>query len=104
MADLSWLTYADFAGRVGERFDLTADVDPPMVLELVGATEGSELGGPGPEGEERRQFALVFRGPATPVLPQATYSVVHADVGELALFLVPIGPAAEGMQYEAAFA
>ena len=104
MTDLGWLTYADFAGRVGERFELTADVDPPLGLELVEATESSELGGSGPDGQERRQFSLVFRGPSTPVLPQSTYALAHADLGELALFLVPISQDAEGTSYEAAFA
>jgi hypothetical protein len=38
------------------------------------------------------------------VLAQGTYRLSHPQLGELELFLVPLGPAAEGMQYEAAFA
>jgi hypothetical protein len=50
------------------------------------------------------QFSVVFRGLMAPVLPQGTYHFTHAELGELDLFLVPIGPDSEGMRYEAAFA
>jgi hypothetical protein len=104
VANIEWLTYDLFAGRVGEHFDATAGEDSTVRLELVDATEGSQLGGRGPEGQERLQFSLVFRGPATEALAQGTYPVSHVELGELELFLVPIGPDAEGMRYEAAFA
>jgi hypothetical protein len=39
-----------------------------------------------------------------PVLPQGIQRLSHAELGELDLFLVPIGPDAQGMRYEAAFA
>lgn len=73
-------------------------------IELIQATEGDEPGGAGPDGQERLQFSLIFRGPTTPVLPQHTYQITHAELGELELFLVALGPDAEGMRYEAAFA
>jgi hypothetical protein len=99
-----WLTFDLFDGRVGESFEVSTDGVPAVTMELTEATESTEPGGPGPDGEERRQFSLVFRGPAGPMLPQAIYRLDHAELGELELFLVPIGPDAEGMRYEAAFA
>jgi hypothetical protein len=48
-------------------------------------------------------FTLTFVGPLQPVLPQRIYHMEHAAVGEFALFLVPVGPSAQGMQYEAVF-
>jgi len=103
MAGPEWLTYPDFAGRVGERFDLVAG-ETTWPAELVDATESSESGGPGPAGQQRRQFSVVFRLPAEPVLAQGIQRLVHPEMGALDLFLVPIGPDAEGMRYEAAFA
>jgi hypothetical protein len=100
-----WLTCADFAPHVGERFEVAAEggsVTVPMVL--AEATEGTEPGGPGPDGEVRLQFSLVFRGPHEPALPQGTFPVAHADLGDLVLFLVPIGRDSDGLRYEAAFA
>ena len=104
MDEQRWLTFDLFAGRVGEPFEVGADGVPAVTMELADAVEGTEPGGPGPDGGQRRQFSLVFRGPAGPVLPQATYRLDHAELGELELFLVPIGPDAGGMRYEAAFA
>ncbi len=98
-----WLTYDDFSGRSGERFEVHHD-GTDLALVLVATELGSEPGGPGPDGQERRQFSVIFEGPSNPVLPQATYALAHAELDELALFLVPLGRDAGGTRYEAAFA
>ena len=64
-------------------------------MRLVDAVS-NEPGGPGPEGQDRMQFSLLFRGPSEPLLPQGTYVVTHDAIGEQHLFLVPIGRDAEG--------
>jgi hypothetical protein len=99
---IEWPTYNLFAGRVGERFEATAGAESSVPLVLVEATQGTEPGGHGPKGQERLQFSLVFSGP--PVLGQGTYRLTHAELGELDLFLVPIGRDGEVVRYEAAFA
>lgn len=104
MADLQWLTCSDFAGLVGDTFDLAADGAAVPPVELVEATESTEPGGQGPDGQTRNQFSLVFRGPTSAPLPQGTYLLTHAELGELALSLVPIGADSDGIRYEAAFA
>ena len=104
MADLEWLTCADFAGRVGDTFGIPVEGAAAIAIELDEATESTEPGGTGPDGQTRNQFSLVFRGPTSPLLPQGTYLLTHAELGELALFLVPIGSDSDGIRYEAAFA
>lgn len=52
---------------------------------------------------QQEQFSLVFAGPASPWLQQGTYTLIHPQLFELALFLVPIGPGKDGMRYEAVF-
>lgn len=104
MARIDWLTAEDFDGRIGEHFDAAAGDGVPIALELVEVETSSEPGGRGPDGQERLQFSLLFRGPATPVLAQGTYQIEHVDFEDLALFLVPLGPDAEGPRYEASFA
>jgi hypothetical protein len=99
-----WLTFDLFEGRVGEQFEVSADGVAPVPMELAEATESTEPGGTGPQGQERLQFSLVFRGPLEPVLPQAIYGLDHDALGHLDLFLVPIGAAAGAMRYQAAFA
>ena len=104
MSGTHWLTHEDFAGRIGEHFAVSTEEGQAITLELVEATQGREPGGLGPEGQERLQFSLVFRGPAQPMLPQSTYALRHDELGEVELFLVPIGPGGDGMRYEAVFA
>ena len=104
MAGIDWLTYDHFAGRVGERFDVTVGEGPSRGDGAGRGDGGQRAGRPGPDGQQRRQFSLVFRAPATQVWPQGTYGLSHEELGELELFLVPIGSDAEGVRYEAAFA
>lgn len=48
-------------------------------------------------------FALLFRGPGDKPLPQRIYSITHDKMGELTLFLVPVGIDEHGRYYEALF-
>jgi hypothetical protein len=101
---LPWLTHDDFTGRIGEIFDVVDGLPEPLRLTLSSAVEGAEAGGPGPEGATRQQFSLVFLGPPEPLLGQATYRLLHHELGGLDVFLVPLGLQGASMRYEAAFA
>ena len=104
MAELQWLTHGQFVDRVSETFEVRDDSVAAVTLTLVDTSVSDESGGTGPDGAERRQFSLLFRGPVDPFLPQRTYRLEHAELGALDVFLVPIGPDSEGMRYEAVFA
>jgi hypothetical protein len=101
VAGREWVTHADFVGLVGEEFELP---ERGQALRLVEATEHDASGGQGPGGEDRRQFSLVFEGPLEDAFDQATVLVRHDELGTLHVFLVPLGPRADSMRYEAAFA
>ena len=95
-----------FAGRVGERFLAT----PPTggVGERAGQTfelvEAAPLAaGTAPPGAFRAPFRLIFRGPREAFFSQGILALEHAELGRLEIFLVPIGPDAQGMRYEAIF-
>lgn len=93
------LTAATFQPLQGSTFRLPLEDRDPLTLELI---EVSCLGVPGSEGRE--QFSLLFRGPAEPLLAQHLWRLEHESLGRLELFLVPIGPDAEGRhRYEAVF-
>src|SRR5690606_714041 len=49
------------------------------------------------------QFALLFTGPAQQPLAQATFLLGHAVLGELPVFLVPVGQRGELIEYQAIF-
>lgn len=105
MAETAWFTYDDFADHVGEQFRVRLPEAHALELVLSDVTAGGETGGgTGPDGATRQQFSLLFRGPAEPQLSQGLWELEHDEMGELALFLVPLGPDADGPRYEAAFA
>lgn len=51
----------------------------------------------------RTPFSLLFLGPKDLGWPQQIYRMAHPSIGTFDLFLVPLGPAGEGMRYEAVF-
>jgi hypothetical protein len=63
---------------------------------LVEATEPKTT--PGQE-----VFSLFFLGPKDTTLPQRIYQLAHEQLGEGALFLVPIERTEKGVKYEACF-
>lgn len=89
------LVLDDFAGRVGEGFDVEAgETAFPLVLESVKALGGSARPG--------GAFNLLFRGPADPVLSQGIYR--FRLEGEAAdIFIVPVARDESGTLYEAVF-
>ena len=87
MSDLP--TLEAFRGWIGERFA----VGDRVVLVLVEA-----------EARGEDAFGLRFRGPAEPLLEQATYRLEREDGDALEIFIVPIGRDEAGVVYEAIFA
>lgn len=93
---LESFTLETFAPLVGSGFRLHAPGGP---IDLVLA----EATGLPPRPRSRLPFALLFRQPAGVLVPQQAYPVDHPDLGAFELFIVPLGPDAEGMRYEAVF-
>jgi hypothetical protein len=52
---------------------------------------------------QREPFSLIFRGPRQPVLSQRIYNFDLGELGSFDIFIVPIGPDASGMRYQAIF-
>jgi hypothetical protein len=69
-----------------------------LELQLVSVSGyGKSMGG------SREAYSLLFCGPLMPVLQQQIYRISKVKAMELDVFLVPIGPHADGMGYEAVF-
>jgi len=92
-------TRAAFTECQGDRFRILPEAGQPVEVELLQVTSPAWRSPLVPD----RPFSGVFRGPPAPVLPHRTYQVEHDRLGGHALFLVPIGPDAAGMRYEAVF-
>ena len=78
------LALADFSDFIHHPFPVTAGGSK---INLV-LTEAKPVLGGRPGGRE--PFALTFRGPAQPILPQAMYEFQHPKHNVLAIFIVPV--------------
>jgi len=97
---MTGLVIEDFQPREGSVFMLAEDDLPPLELTLE-TVEPLSLNG-GPKGM-RPPFSLMFRCPDQRVLPQRQYRLDHPAIGEVSIFIVPIGRDETGVRYEAIF-
>ena len=102
--NLEALTLDVFQPKVGERFRIRPDSEASIEAELIEVRALGEPGRSSKDGSARRTpFALSFRTANRAALPQRIYAVEHASMGSYDIFLVPVGPDANGMVYEAIF-
>jgi hypothetical protein len=93
---LDQLTIDDFRDRVGERFTARArERGLSLTLTAVEALSGPP--------DRRTPFSLEFQDTAREHVPQQTVEVEHPEMGAFELFVVPLGPGAGGMRYQAIF-
>jgi hypothetical protein len=96
MTDLSELHGKTFADHLHSDFKVDAGSSGFLTLRLIEVKEPST-----PPNIEL--FSLIFKGPATPRLPQRTYIVEHEKIGTFDLFLTAIAGEEDGIDYEAVF-
>jgi hypothetical protein len=102
MTDLP--TRDTFAQCLNDTFAIGVDDSTSLPMALIEvAPLPDHAPGKGASQPSRAPFSLVFRGPKEPVLPQRIYRFEHEHLGDLEIFIVPIGPDDEGMRYEAVF-
>jgi hypothetical protein len=99
------LKLSDFDGHLRSKFPTGLETGGAVDLELVEAAALPPLSGPAPAGVRRDPFSLIFHGPINRPLPQRIYELEHPSRGTLQIFLVPIGPTADGTahRYQAIF-
>jgi hypothetical protein len=92
---MSELTIDDFSGHVGAAYEIEAGGGTvSLTLEEARPLPTSV--------REAGSFALLFRGPADPVLPQSIYSFRRGGDGA-DIFITPVARDTSGTQYEAIF-
>jgi hypothetical protein len=96
--DLATVTAADFAAlEVREFTRVVAAGEPPVSLTRTEVRPGR------PRDGARDPFSLTFTGPADITLLQGIHPLRHPELGEVELFLTPVGQAAQDLAYEAVF-
>ncbi len=96
---LAELTHTHFEPLVGSTFRLRLNAAESLPLVLTQMRVASQP----PAADLRRGFSLIFGSALPGHVPQHTYTLEHPALGALDLFIVPIGPNADGMQYQAVF-
>src|SRR4029450_7732703 len=89
-----------FSRHLNTKFSVRVEGAEPVELELVEVevrkSEPNEQAG-------MERFSIFFCGPVSFFLPQQTYDLVHPEMGEMKIFLVPLSQDQRGIQYEAVF-
>lgn len=94
--DLATATAEDFEPLQGDSFTATG-LD--LTLSLVGVAE-VPTSEPNPT---RQPFSLTFKGRCADLPTQGLYQLDHPTIGELGVFLVPVGMEGDEYLFEAVF-
>jgi hypothetical protein len=86
----------EFAAALNTRFQVTGEGAEVIELELVEVSDVIST-------RRQEKFSLLFQGPLHVLLPQRIYRMAHAQLGEIELFIVPVGMNEAGYSYEAVF-
>ena len=94
------LVFEDFADKVEQLF-VVSDAEVPAIPLTLAEAEllSAKPARPG----IRPPFTLTFLAKDPRVLPQRLYRMEHGQLGDLTIFLVPIGKDAQGVKYQATF-
>ena len=91
-----FFTKEGFAEHLNTKFRIPLQPSGAVELEMVEVV--STLSTP-----RQEQFSVYFLGPPNIYLQQMIYRMEHDALGQLDLFIVPVGLRPEGYQYEAVF-
>lgn len=90
------LSHETFSKHLKTTFQAQLDESNHVDLELTQVSDLKRM----PEQEE---FSIVFLGPGDPCLGQGTRFLKHEQMGQFAIFIVPIAQDQKGFYYEAVF-
>lgn len=105
--DVRLLRKEDFEPHLGTMFTVAAE-GRDVELKLEGVKEFPQFAGEGvaPDGQElapRCPFALSLSGPKDALLKDAMFTITHADLGELWLYVKAYLATADSNLYEIVF-
>lgn len=98
--DIANASLQDFQGIDSEEFTVDTDNGTTISLRLI---EKRDLSRDDDNSEKRSPFSLLFRAAPDIAFAQGTYLVRHENLGEFALFLVPVRLDEDGICYETIF-
>jgi len=97
------LKFSDFEPLLNQTFQIHYGNGETLSVTLAEVIAGKNPSSSDESGEPYYPFSLVFQSDTTSYLPQHTYRIEHEQLGSHDIFIVPLGPNAQGMRYEAVF-
>ncbi len=97
MFDLATASAEIFKAHLDELFHIT-DNDQPYGFQLIEVTPHDPN-----KDFDRIPFSLLFSGPADVAFEQGTFPFTHPKLGDVHIFMVPIGERDGVMLYESVF-
>ena len=91
------LTRTSFEPHLNTTFRVVHDGAETFELELIEVADKTPAGFPG------EQFSLLFKESSDLMLLQQSCTLEHPEMGQIILFLVPVGQQKDGYRYEAFF-
>ena len=85
-----------FFACLHSKFRVLNVLPEPLELELTAVSDLLET-------PRQAAYSIYFLGPADQMLPQHIYRLQHHQLGEMNLFLVPVGKQEHCYEYEAVF-
>jgi len=98
--DLATISCDVFMPHVGSAFKVGVGGPPIATFTLTSAVDLPQWRR---KSAPRSPFTLNLLGPPQPIVQQATYLFQHDVLGDMQLFVVPVGADANGVQYEIHF-
>jgi hypothetical protein len=86
-----YLRLATYVPLVGSTFRIHREGSSPLSVKLTAATRLQGVG---------ESFSLIFRGHGNARLGQQIYNLEHPSLGTFPLFVVPVGRATKGQEFQ----
>jgi hypothetical protein len=96
---LEKLTAENFSPLLEQEFQIELEHNKTLLVRLIEVSINNQS----EQREGRQSFSIIFRGPRDFPFEQGTYQVSNETLGEVHIFLVPIGPDEKGLCMEAVF-
>jgi len=93
------MTLETFQPHLGDVFNVNIGEAEPMPIVLI---EAAPLHSSAPQ-FRAQAFELRFTGPGPAYLNQMIHHLTHPQLGEMDIFLVPVGRHGDGFLYQAVF-
>jgi hypothetical protein len=93
---LEKLKLTTFTKHLNSQFQVEDPATQPFALKLIQVVPHTKTA-------HYEAFSLLFHGPVAHFMPQGIHKIKHTQLGEVDLFLVPVGKNDNGFEYEAIF-